>query len=152
MALDLSSPVIRDEKIPQHYTCDGDNVSPPLEWSDIPAGASSLALVAEDHDAPGGTFTHWVLFNIPVNVRQLPEDVRHDETLPNGAHQGKNDFGRIGYGGPCPPGGSHRYYFRLYALDCRLDLEPGIDKKTLLAAMQGHILAETEIMGRYTRH
>jgi len=152
MGLDLSCPVIRNQNIPRHYTCDGDNVSPPLEWDDIPAGAKSLALIVEDPDAPGGTFTHWVLYNIPVSMRHLPEDVRRDATLPNGARQGKNDFGKIGYGGPCPPGGSHHYYFRLFALDCILDLAPAAEKKDVLAAMQGHILAETEVMGEYSRH
>ncbi|MFA5515353.1 MAG: YbhB/YbcL family Raf kinase inhibitor-like protein [Desulfuromonadales bacterium] len=152
MGLEISSPVIRNQKIPQHYTCDGDNVSPPLQWGDIPEGAKSLALIVEDPDAPGGAFIHWVMYNIPPDVRQLPEDVRRDETLPNGACQGINDFGKIGYGGPCPPGGNHRYFFKLFALDVRLDLESGATREQLTEAMQGHILAATEIMGNYARH
>ncbi len=152
MGLELSSPVIRDQNIPQHYTCDGDNVSPPLAWGNVPEQAQSLTLIAEDPDAPGGVFTHWLLFNIPPGVKELPEDVRRDETLPNGARQGINDFGKIGYGGPCPPGGTHRYYFKLYALDTLLDLKPGATKEQLLDAIQGHILAETEVMGKYSRH
>ncbi len=151
MALDLSIPVIRNQKIPQHYTCDGDNVSPPLEWGDVPEGTQSLALIAEDPDAPGGTFTHWVLYNMPATLRRLPEDVRRDEILPNGTYQGINSFQRIGYGGPCPPGGTHRYYFRLYALDAKLELPPGVGKEMLLEAMEGHILAQTEVMGHYSR-
>lgn len=152
MALELSSPVIRNQTIPPHYTCDGDNVSPPLQWGDAPPKTESLALIADDPDAPGGTFTHWVLFNIPADVTELPEDVRHDEILPNGARQGLNDLGKIGYGGPCPPGGTHRYYFKLYALDTRLDLNPGASKEMVLDAIRGHVIAETEIVGRYSRH
>ncbi len=151
MPLDLSIPVIRNQTIPQHYTCDGDNVSPPLEWGDVPDETKSLALIAEDPDAPGGTFTHWVLYNMPANLRRLPENVRRDEILPNGTLQGINSFQRIGYGGPCPPGGTHRYYFRLYALDSMLELPPGVSKEMLLEAMEGHILAQTEVMGRYSR-
>ncbi len=152
MGLEISSPVIRNQQIPQHYTCDGDNVSPPLQWGDVPEGTKALALIVEDPDAPGGTFTHWVMYDIPPHVRQLPENVRHDEVLPNGANQGINDFGKIGYGGPCPPGGCHHYYFKLFALNTRLDLEPGATRDDLAEAMQGHILAETEIMGQYARH
>jgi Raf kinase inhibitor-like YbhB/YbcL family protein len=152
MALELSSPVIRNQSIPQHYTCDGDNVSPPLRWGNVPAGTQSLVLIADDPDAPGGTFTHWVMYNIPPHLQELPEDVRRDEALPSGARQGMNDFGRIGYGGPCPPGGTHRYFFKLYALDTRLELAPGASRDTVLDAIQGHLLAETEIVGRYSRH
>lgn len=152
MALELSSPVIRNDNIPRHYTCDGENVSPPLAWGNVPEGTKSLALIADDPDAPGGTFTHWVMYNIPPHVQELPEDVRRDETLPNGALQGINSFRRIGYGGPCPPGGTHRYYFKLYALDTTLDLQPGATKELLLSAIQGHVLAETEVMGKYSRH
>jgi Raf kinase inhibitor-like YbhB/YbcL family protein len=152
MALNLSSPAIRDQAIPQHYTCDGENVSPPLQWEDVPEGAESFAIIAEDPDAPGGDFTHWILYNLPRSLRWLPEDVRRDEVLPNGAMQGRNSFQKIGYGGPCPPGGTHRYFFRLFALDATLELSPGATKEDLLEAMQGHILAEAEVMGKYTRH
>jgi Raf kinase inhibitor-like YbhB/YbcL family protein len=152
MALDLSSPVIRDQTIPQHYTCDGDNVSPPLQWEDVPEGTQCFALVVDDPDAPGGDFTHWVLYNLPPSLRWLPEDVRRDQILPNGAMQGRNSFQRIGYGGPCPPGGTHNYSFHLYALDILLELPPAASKEDLLQAMQGHILAEAQMVGRYTRH
>ncbi|MBE0596473.1 MAG: YbhB/YbcL family Raf kinase inhibitor-like protein [Desulfuromonadales bacterium] len=152
MGLELHSPVIRNQTIPQHYTCDGDNVSPPLAWGNVPEGTRSLALVADDPDAPGGVFTHWVLYNLPPEIRELPEDVRRDEILPSGAMQGINDFDRIGYGGPCPPGGTHRYFFTLYALDRRLELEPGATKEQLRQAMRGHIVAEAQIVGKYSRH
>jgi Raf kinase inhibitor-like YbhB/YbcL family protein len=152
MTLDLSSSVIREQKIPRYYTCDGDNVSPPLAWENVPEGTQSFALIAEDPDAPGGTFTHWILYNLPPSLRWLPENVRRDPTLPNGALQGFNSFRQVGYGGPCPPGGTHRYFFRLYALDRQLELPPAAHKEDLLEAMQGHILAEAELMGTYTRH
>lgn len=151
MTLDLSSPVIRNQTIPRHYTCDGDNVSPPLQWENVPEGTQSLALIADDPDAPGGTFTHWVIYNIPPSLRWLPEDVRRDQVLPNGVLQGINSFQRIGYGGPCPPEGTHRYFFRLYALDTRLDLPPGVSKEHLLEAMEGHILAEARVTAKYSR-
>lgn len=152
MALHLTSPVIRDQSIPQHYSCDGDNVSPPLQWENVPEGTESFAIIAEDPDAPGGTFIHWILYNLPPALRWLPEDVRRDGMLPNGARQGRNSFQKIGYDGPCPPGGVHRYFFRLYALDTRLELPPAANKEDLLDAMDGHILAEAEMMGKYTRH
>jgi Raf kinase inhibitor-like YbhB/YbcL family protein len=152
MSLALTSPVIREQAIPQHYSCDGDNVSPPLQWENVPDGTASFALIAEDPDAPGGTFIHWILYNLPPALRWLPEDVRRDGILPNGAMQGRNSFQKLGYDGPCPPGGVHRYFFRLYALDTRLELPPAATKEDLLEAMDGHILAEAEMMGKYTRH
>jgi Raf kinase inhibitor-like YbhB/YbcL family protein len=152
MPLALTSPVIRAQSIPQHYSCDGDNVSPPLQWENVPDGTESFALIAEDPDAPGGTFIHWILYNLPPALRWLPEDVRRDGMLPNGAMQGRNSFQKIGYDGPCPPGGAHRYFFRLYALDTRLELPPAATKEDLLEAMDGHILAEAEMVGKYTRH
>jgi Raf kinase inhibitor-like YbhB/YbcL family protein len=152
MALDLFSPVIRDKNIPPHYTCDGDNVSPPLQWENVPEGTQGFALIVEDPDAPGGDFTHWILYNLPPSLRWLPEDVRRDQILPNGAMQGRNSFQRIGYGGPCPPGGTHNYAFRLYALDVLLELPAAATKEDLLEAMQGHVLAEAQMIGRYTRH
>jgi Raf kinase inhibitor-like YbhB/YbcL family protein len=118
----------------------------------VPEGTKSLALIADDPDAPGGTFTHWVMYNIPPHLKELPEDVRRDEILANGAMQGTNSFRRTGYGGPCPPGGTHRYYFKLYALDTVLDLHSGATKERLLEAMRGHVRAETEVMGKYSRH
>ena len=138
--------------IPKKYTCDGADVSPPLNWTDPPPGTQSLALLCEDPDAPRGTWVHWVLFNLPASARELPEGVPTKETLSGGGRQGKNDFGKIGYGGPCPPKGpAHRYFFKLYALDTPLDLKPGVTRQELLKATGGHILAETELMGRYSR-
>jgi len=137
--------------IPEKYTCDGDNVSPPLEWSGLPAGTASLALICDDPDAPMGTWVHWVVFNIPPETDGLPENVPPERELKQGGLQGINDFRKIGYGGPCPPGGTHRYSFKLYALDCRLDLPAGITKAQLMAAMEGHILDQAVLMGRYSR-
>ncbi len=151
MAIEITSPVFRSGMIPAHYTCDGDDVSPPLSWGDVPEGARSLALIADDPDAPGKTWVHWVIYNLPPDTRELPEDMRRDKTLPNGARQGKNDFNKIGYGGPCLPGGTHRYFFRIYALDREMDLEPGATKKKLLQEMEDHILAQGELMGKYGR-
>jgi Raf kinase inhibitor-like YbhB/YbcL family protein len=122
-----------------------------LSWSGLPEEAESIALICDDPDAPMGTWVHWVLFNLPANADGLPEDVPASKTLRNGAGHGKNDFKRLGYGGPCPPGGTHRYYFKVYALDTMLDCEPGITKAELLKAMEGHILAEGQLMGRYQR-
>ena len=139
------------EMIPSQYTCDGEDFSPPLSWGSVPEGTKSLALICDDPDAPMGTWVHWVLYNIPADVKELPENVPPLETLPNGAKHGKNDFRKIGYGGPCPPGGIHRYYFKLYALDTEIDLEPGITKAQLLKAMEGHVLAEGQLMGKYKR-
>ena len=139
------------EMIPKQYTCDGKNVSPPLSWTDIPGGTKSLALICDDPDAPGGTWVHWVLFNFPVDAAGIPEQVPPGRSLENGARQGINDFRRIGYGGPCPPGGTHRYYFKLYALDSFLESDSGITKNELLEIMDTHILAETELMGRFRR-
>ncbi|MCD6192813.1 MAG: YbhB/YbcL family Raf kinase inhibitor-like protein [Candidatus Aminicenantes bacterium] len=137
--------------IPEKYTCDGDNVSPPLEWSGLPAGTTTLALICDDPDAPMGTWVHWVVFNIPPETDGLPENVPPERELKQGGLQGINDFRKIGYGGPCPPGGTHRYFFKLYALDCRLDLPAGITKAQLMAAMEGHILDQAVLMGRYSR-
>jgi Raf kinase inhibitor-like YbhB/YbcL family protein len=137
--------------IPADYTCDGKDISPPLSWSGVPEQAVTMALICDDPDAPLGTWVHWVLYNLPASVRELPAGVPPDERLANGALQGRNDFRRLGYGGPCPPGGTHRYYFKLYALDKALDLKPGATKKELLKAMEGHVLAEGQLMGRYKR-
>jgi Raf kinase inhibitor-like YbhB/YbcL family protein len=138
-------------KIPGKYTCDGKDVSPPLCWEDIPQDAKSLVLICDDPDAPMGTWVHWVMYNLDPAINELPENVPASEILDNGSIQGKNDFRRIGYGGPCPPGGVHRYYFKLYALDIKLDLGPGLAKSELLRAMEGHILDECQLMGRYSR-
>lgn len=153
MVLRISSPAFQEgDTIPTKYTCQGQDVSPPLVWSDPPVGTQSFALIVDDPDAPGGVFTHWVLFNIPPDSCELPEAVPTQAEFPSGALQGKNDFGKTGYGGPCPPPGRpHRYQFTLYALDQPLDLEAGVSKKQLLSAMRGHILAQTQLMGTYRR-
>jgi Raf kinase inhibitor-like YbhB/YbcL family protein len=137
--------------IPAQYTCNGPDVSPPLNWEDVPEETKSLALIADDPDAPVGTWVHWVLYNLPADTHELQEDLPKTKVLPNGAMQGTNDFRKIGYNGPCPPGGTHRYFFKLYALDELVDLNPGARKKDLLDAMKGHILAECQIMGKFSR-
>ena len=152
MEINLKSSAFKDgEFIPKKYTCDGANVSPPLEWSGIPETAKSIALIYDDPDAPVGTWVHWVIFNIPASVNKLSENIPFDKVLEDGAVQGKNDFRKIGYGGPCPPGGIHRYFFRIYALDKKLVLNPGATKGELLHAMEGYMLAEGKLMGRYSR-
>jgi len=137
--------------IPPKYTCDGDDVSPPLQWDAVPEGTKSIALISDDPDAPMGTWVHWVLFGLPPDTRQLPENVPPDETLPSGAKQGTSDFGRIGYGGPCPPSGTHRYFFKIYSLDTEIDLPPGATKRQLLQTIEGHILAQGQLIGKYKR-
>jgi len=153
VTLSLSSTAFKEgDKIPVKYTCDGQDMSPPLVWSEPPPVTKAFALIVDDPDAPGGVFTHWVLFNLPANVRQLGEGIPAQERLENGALQGKNDFGRIGYGGPCPPRGpAHRYRFTVYALDKPLDSKPSASKKQLLDVMKGHILTEGQLMGTYQR-
>lgn len=153
MAIELSSSAFRNgSPIPKQFTADGQDVSPPLKWSDPPAGTHSLALICEDPDAPRRVFTHWVLFNLPATERELSEHVPTEKTLPNGARQGVNDMNKIGYAGPAPPAGKpHRYYFKLFALDRSLDLEAGATKEQLLDVMKGHILAEGVWMGTYQR-
>ena len=152
MALEITSSAFsEDTMIPTRYTCDGPDVSPDLAWSGVPDTAQSLALICDDPDAPMGTWVHWVLFNIPAGTSGLPAEIPPDAVLENGGRHGTNDFGRLGYGGPCPPGGTHRYFFKLYALDTELDLASGITKAQLLEAMEGHILAEAQLMGKYKR-
>jgi Raf kinase inhibitor-like YbhB/YbcL family protein len=153
MALELTSTAFQEgATIPEQYTADGHNVSPPLKWQNPPAGTRSLALICEDPDAPRGTFTHWVAFNLPAESRELPEGIPPEATLPIGLAQGTNDFGRAGYGGPKPPPGKpHRYVFKLYALDRPLDMQPGATKAQLLAAMKGHVLGEAQLQGTYAR-
>ncbi|GAB4372986.1 MAG: YbhB/YbcL family Raf kinase inhibitor-like protein [Calditrichia bacterium] len=152
MSITLTSPAFAEGgMIPAKYTCDGPDVSPPLNWENLPDGTKSIALICDDPDAPMGTWVHWVIFNIPPSEKSLPENVAKTERLDNGAIQGKNDFRRIGYGGPCPPGGTHRYYFKIYALRSMLDLKPGATKKELLEAMKGLVLGEGQLMGKYKR-
>ena len=140
-------------EIPRKYTCGGENVSPALTWTETPAQARSLALICDDPDAPGGTWTHWILWNIPAHTASLPEGVPTSrEVLSSGARQGKNDFGRIGYGGPCPPPGRpHRYFFRLYALGAALEVKSGAGRDLLESAMKPHVLAQAEWMGLFKR-
>ena len=138
--------------IPKKFTCDDADVSPELSWTGAPAGVRSFALIADDPDAPAGTWTHWVLFDLPPQTTELPEGVPKVDELPGGGHQGRNDFRKIGYGGPCPPPGKpHRYFFKLYALDQTLNLKPGASKKEVEDAMQGHIVGKTELIGKYRR-
>ncbi len=149
----LSSPAFKEgERVPVKYTCDGQNISPPLAWGEVPEGAKSFTLIVDDPDAPTGTFTHWVLFNLHADSRELTENISPQGKLPNGALQGKNDFGKIGYGGPCPPPGpSHHYHFKIYALDQNPDLKSGTSKEQVLQAMEGHVLAQGELIGLYGR-
>jgi Raf kinase inhibitor-like YbhB/YbcL family protein len=152
MEIKINSPAFEDGgMIPSKFTCDGQDMSPALGWEAVPENAKTLAIICDDPDAPMGTWVHWVIFNIPADLGGLEEDVPADEVLPSGALQGKNDFRRIGYGGPCPPGGTHRYFFKIYALDAELDLSPGATKSQVLEAMEGHILAQGKLMGRYSR-
>jgi hypothetical protein len=138
--------------IPAQYTCDNKNVSPPLKWSGVPTGAKSLALIADDPDAPSGTWVHWVLYDLPPTATELAEDVPKSQYVAAGARQGLNDFRHLGYGGPCPPPGKpHRYFFKLYALDAALDLKPGAAKKDLERAMEKHVVAHAQLMGTYKR-
>jgi Raf kinase inhibitor-like YbhB/YbcL family protein len=152
-----SSPFKAGESIPKKYTGEGEDVSPPLAWSSVPHGARELALICDDPDAPNGTWVHWVIYKIPATTKSLPEGIPREPTPPTpaGALQGTNswDSDNIGYRGPMPPPGHgvHHYHFKLYALDKPLDLKPGIDKKSLLAAMQGHIIGQGEIVGTYER-
>lgn len=137
--------------IPSKYTCDGQDISPPLDWKDFPDGTKSFALICDDPDASAGIWVHWVIYNIPGNSTKLDENVKREREFKDSMRQGNNDWPKIGYGGPCPPSGTHRYYFKLYALDAVLDIKPGATKAQLLKAMTGHVLAETQLMGKYKR-
>ncbi len=138
--------------IPRKYTCDGADLSPPLRWENEPANVKSFALIADDPDAPVGTWVHWVIYDWPAGSNELSEGTPTTDTLSNGTKQGLNDFRKVGYGGPCPPPGlTHRYFFKLYALDVETRLKPRATKQQLLDAMKGHILAEAQLMGRYKR-
>jgi Raf kinase inhibitor-like YbhB/YbcL family protein len=138
--------------IPEKYTCDGPNLSPPLKWSGAPTGTKSLVLIADDPDAPSGTWVHWVLFDLPASTNELPEDMPKSQYVPGNAKQGLNDFRRLGYGGPCPPPGKpHRYFFKLYALDTTLPLKPGTTKAEVERAMTNHVLAQAQLLGTYKR-
>ncbi|HPX31869.1 MAG TPA: YbhB/YbcL family Raf kinase inhibitor-like protein [Smithella sp.] len=151
-AMEIKSLSFQHENmIPAQYTCDGRNVSPPLSWSGAPDKTKSFALICDDPDAPVGLWVHWVLFDIPASVNALPENFSRTEDIPGFGKNGKNTSGRFGYDGPCPPDGTHRYYFKLYALDTMLNLKPGLTKDGLLQAIEGHVLAEAQLMSRYKR-
>ena len=154
MSLNLTSDAfVNGQSIPAKYACTGRNVSPALAWSEPPAGTQSFALIVDDPDAPMGTWVHWVLFNIPADARSLQEDlpVTGKNVDPNAIYVGKNSSGKIGYDGPCPPGGTHRYFFKLYALDTLISLLPGATKEQLLKEIDGHILAQAELMGTFSK-
>ena len=149
-----SSAFSEGQPIPRAYTCDGVNISPPLEWSGVPKTARTIAIVCDDHDAPdapGGAWVHWVLYNLPADNIGLVENLPATETLKAGGFQGKNDFDKIGYGGPCPPSGTHRYFFKIYALDSELPLKADATKTELMKATEGHIVLQGQLMGTYRR-
>jgi len=153
MTFSVTSPAFASgAAIPKPYTCEGTDISPALAWSGSPTQTAGLALIVDDPDAPVGTWVHWVIWNLPGSAHQLQENVPKHDRLDSGAAQGSNDFRKIGYNGPCPPPGkTHRYFFRLYALDGKLNLAPGATRKELDAAMKGHILAQAEYMGTFRR-
>jgi hypothetical protein len=143
--LTLTSPAFGEgDEIPVRYTCDGEDLPPALTWQDVPTGVETYALIMDDPDAPGRTWVHWVLYNIPGEARDLAGNEGISTSV-----QGENSWGNTGYGGPCPPSGEHRYYFKLYALDTQLELDGGADKEAVLAAMEGHVVAQGQLMGRY---
>lgn len=152
MTIKITSPAFNEgESIPDRYSCNDVNVSPPLNFEDIPGAARSIALILEDPDAPGGIFTHWIIFNLPAETRGLSEFVMGRELMDDGSKHGLNSFGLVGYNGPCPSVGTHRYFFRIYALDLKLDLPPLVRRDEILNAMEGHILDQGELMGVFTR-
>jgi hypothetical protein len=147
-----SSAFNEGETIPRKHTCDAEDISPQISWSGVPEGTKSLLLICDDPDAPMGTWAHWVLFGISPDVNELPEGVNAGDAAPGGPTEGRNDFGRLGYGGPCPPAGpAHRYVFKLYAVDDEPVLAAGATKTEALRAIEGHIVAEGRLMGRYGR-
>lgn len=151
-AMTVTSPAFEQGgMIPSEYTCAGGDYSPVIEWSGVPEGTQSLVLIMDDPDAPRGTWVHWLLYNIPASARGLPEKVPSDRVLADGSVHGKNSWPKYGYGGPCPPSGTHRYYFKVYALDTVLDLKPGAKKRQVLKAMDGHVLGYGELMGRFRK-
>lgn len=148
MSLHLTSQVFKDSgAIPSKYTCDGDNISPPLQWKGIPEATKCLVLIVDDPDAPSKTWVHWVVYNIPPTITEVIEG-----SAPSGSVQGINDYSRIGYAGPCPPSGTHRYFFKLYALDQLLTLSEGATKTQVESAMKPHILEEVHLIATYKRH
>ncbi len=154
MSIALTSDAFANgQSIPVKYSCVGKNISPALAWNEPPAGTQSFALIVDDPDAPFGTWVHWVLYNIPASTRSLQEDfpIAGKNVDPNAIYVGKNSSGKMGYDGPCPPSGTHRYFFKLYALDATLSLLPGAAKEQLLKEMEGHILAQGELMGTFSK-
>ncbi|ODS30152.1 MAG: hypothetical protein SCARUB_04743 [Candidatus Scalindua rubra] len=152
MKLEIKSTAFEEGgSIPRKYTCDGADISPPLSWTQPPEGTKSLVLICDDPDAPMGTWVHWVLYGLSPNTLELAENIPDEKEVLDGAKHGVNDFRRIGYGGPCPPGGTHRYFFKLYAVDTEVGLNAGATKDEVLNAIKGHVLAEGELMGRYSR-
>ncbi|MCZ7399454.1 MAG: YbhB/YbcL family Raf kinase inhibitor-like protein [Candidatus Methanoperedens sp.] len=151
--ISISSEAFKENgTIPDEYTCEGKDISPPLSWEGLPAGTKSIALIADDPDAPGRAFVHWVIYNIPGSTQKLAKGIPKKEKLDDGSLQGMTDFGRAGYGGPCPPPGKpHRYFFKIYAIDKILDLPSGASREDVEAAMKGHILAKGELIGKYAR-
>lgn len=153
MDIQVKSPAFKDgEKIPEKYTCSGDGISPPIAWETPSDNVESFALICEDPDAPMGTFTHWVVYDMPTDVHALPEKVPNEDKLPIGGTHGINSLRRSGYTSPCPPSGTHRYFFKVFALDSKLGLKPGAGKDEVLKAMKGHIVGEGQLMGTYSRH
>lgn len=152
MGFQISSPAFEEgDMIPSQYTCDGENISPPLSFAGAPPQSKSLALICDDPDAPAGNWAHWIVYDLPPAIQGLAENTPTEKVLENGAKQGKNDFGANGYGGPCPPQGTHRYRFKLYALDCLLDLAAEATRPEILGKMEGHILGEATLTGTYQR-
>jgi len=146
-----SSAFAEGQAIPRAYTCDGINISPPLEWTGVPKSAKTITIIADDPDAPAGTWVHWVIYNLPADTIGMVENLPSTEDVKGGGLQGKNDFEKIGYGGPCPPSGTHRYFFRIYALDNELPLKAGATKAEVEKASAGHILAQAQLMGTYRK-
>jgi len=152
MTVKVTSPAFEEGgMIPSKYTADGANISPPLRWEAVPEGTQSIALINDDPDAPMGTWVHWIMWNIPPDKTELPENIPPDQKLADGSSQGITDFRRPGYGGPAPPSGTHRYFFKVYALDTKLDLPTSSTKTQLVKSMEDHILAEGQLMGKYKR-
>lgn len=152
MTIKMSSTAFKEgEMIPRKYTCTGEDISPPLKFENIPEGTRSLVLICEDPDAPVGIWVHWVLFDLPPDTSTLPEKIPAEKKLENGAVHGINDFKKVGYGGPCPPSGTHRYFFKVSALDRKLELKPLSTQKEVVEAMKGYVLAEGQLMGRFQR-
>jgi Raf kinase inhibitor-like YbhB/YbcL family protein len=152
MSFEITSEAFGEgESIPVRYTCDGENLSPALAWGEPPDGTESLVLIMDDPDAPAGTWVHWVLFNLPPGQGWLEEGVAAEAESSDGSRHGSNSWGQLGYGGPCPPSGTHRYFFHLYALDSDLDLDPGSTKEQVLAEAEPHVLGQTELLGTFAR-